>query len=156
MPEVFLDQQVFVARVGHRSTRGQIDHMEEKMDRVDWDHIVDQKWWQIKQMLDRVHRQARPRADIHVAVVQRMDGHCQTKVSWRGQVVNLASRDGKILLISLFQNKPWSHLTYNMMRVTICLTAPVERLYLPPPCAVSKTTASLTTHETLWASRVII
>jgi hypothetical protein len=107
-------------------------------------------------MLDRVHRQARPRADIHVAVVQRMDGHCQTKVSWRGQVVNLASRDGKILLISLFQNKPWSHLTYNMMRVTICLTAPVERLYLPPPCAVSKTTASLTTHETLWASRVII
>ena len=43
MPEVFLDQQVFVARVGHRSTRGQIDHMEEKMDRVAWDHIVDQK-----------------------------------------------------------------------------------------------------------------
>ena len=40
---LILDQQVFVARVGHRSSGGQIYHMEIKMDRVAWDHAVDQQ-----------------------------------------------------------------------------------------------------------------
>ena len=40
---LIFDQQVFVARVRHRSAGAQIDHMEEKMDRVAWDHAMDQQ-----------------------------------------------------------------------------------------------------------------
>ena len=67
------NKQVFVACMGHRRPRSKIDHMKIHKDRMAGEHDMDQKWWQVEQVLNRMHGEPGPRPDIDIAVMQWMD-----------------------------------------------------------------------------------
>ena len=67
------DKQVFVASMGHRRPWSKIDHMEIHKDQMAGEQAMDQKRGQVEQMLNWMHGEPRPRPDIDIAVVQRMD-----------------------------------------------------------------------------------
>ena len=70
---LILDQQVFVASMGHRRPWSKIDHMKIHKDRMAGENEMDQKWRQVEQVLNGMHGEPGPRPDIDIAVVQWMD-----------------------------------------------------------------------------------
>ena len=67
-----LDQEIFVSCVGHCRDGAKVDDLKDHKDRIAGHDPVNAKRGAIEKMFNRMHGKARPRADVDVAMMQRM------------------------------------------------------------------------------------